>query len=191
MFAIPDFLRQQSAVTSMRVAAGQFLYKPTDESPFIFLIDTGAVKIGSLGPLGERVTYDLLLPGETFGNLHYLDSDGVEFFEFAQAATAASLLAVELAYFRHIIIHDPVVAEWFNRVVVRRWCKAETRLLHMAHADTDTRLQALQRAYNQSITDADGRVHNALRLLSYQEMADLTGTTRQTVSKKLNRQPVR
>lgn len=193
-FSVADYLlhHQKPAGTPsvgyQRVSRGAYIYRPADPAPFIYLIRKGVVKVGSFGALGERVLYDVLQPDETFGNLHYLDGDGVEFAEFAQAATSLDLLRIDFTYFRHMVVHDPVVAEWFNRVIVRRWCKAETRLLHRSQ-DVETRLVSLRNEYSTPVADADAKRHDMFRLLSHQEIADLIGTTRQTVSRKLKRLP--
>lgn len=186
---LTDYLIRQSpkACSRKRLERGDYIYKPGEDEPFVYLIEKGIVKIGSLGPLGERVVYDVLQPGETFGNLDYIDE--AEFFEFAQAATSLSVLTVELPFFRHIIINDPAVAEWFNETVVRRWHKAEMRLLHRAREPLDSRLIRLKDQYGQVVKDADAASHCAFVLLSHQEIADLVGATRQTVSKKLRHIP--
>ncbi|AQG79522.1 Crp/Fnr family transcriptional regulator [Spirosoma montaniterrae] len=187
---LTDYLITQSpkACLRKRLERGDYIYKPGDDAPYVYLLEKGVVKIGSLGPLGERVVYDVLRPGEVFGDLDYLDE--VEFFEFAQAATSLSIVVVQLSFFRHIIIHDPVVAEWFNETIVRRWYKAEMRLLHRAHETVENRLYRLKEQHIQVVKDADGLAHQVLQLLSHQEIADLVGATRQTVSKKLRRMPV-
>jgi CRP-like cAMP-binding protein len=174
----PDSLHQQ------RFEKGTYIYQPGDAQTHIHLVEAGVVKIGSYAPNGDRVIYDVLQPGEFFGNLNYLNTD-TEFFEFAKALTSVTVLSVELAFFRHSIVHDPVASAWFNENVVRRWCRAETRLLGMARADIETRLENLRNQYNKPVQDSSGRQHNVFNLLSHQNLADLIGTTRQTVSKKL------
>lgn len=163
---------------------GTYIYEPGDEQSCIYLIERGAVKIGSYSADGERVIYDVLQPGETFGDLDYLDG-GVEFFEFARTITSTTVLAIDLAFFKHIIFHDIVVSEWFNVAIVRRWWKAETRLLHMTRGNIQARLDNLRREYQKVIVDNEGHLHQLFDLLSHQDLADLIGSTRQTVSKKL------
>lgn len=166
------------------VEKGTYVYQPGDPQTHIHLIQRGVVKIGSYSPNGERVTYDVLQPDEFFGDLDYLGS-GIEFFEFAKAVTCLTVLSIERSFFKHLVVHDPVASEWFNRNVVRRWWKAETRLLHMTRGDIETRLDNLRKEYDKPVRDGENRPHNIFDLLSHQDMADLTGTTRQTVSKKL------
>lgn len=180
-------LSQEDAPGNVRIRTfdkGASVYQPGDEQTHIHLIEKGVVKIGSYSPDGERVVYDVLQPGEFFGDLRYLGSS-IEFFEFAKAVTSVTVLSVALPLFKHGIVHDPVLSDWFNSSVVRRWWKAETRLLHMTRGDIEARLDNLRKEYNQSVRDREGRPHNVFDLLSHQVIADLTGTTRQTVSKKL------
>ncbi|GAB3640449.1 Crp/Fnr family transcriptional regulator [Spirosoma arcticum] len=182
-----DWLRQAKApgdVFIRKFDKGIYVYQPGDEQTHIHLIEKGIVKIGSYSPDGERVVYDVLQPGEFFGDLNYL-GNGIEFFEFAKTITSITVLSIALPFFRHAIVHDPGLSEWFNGNVVRRWWKAETRLLHMTRGDIDARLGNLRNEYDKAIHDSEGRQHNVFDLLSHQVIADLTGSTRQTVSKKL------
>ncbi|QIP17480.1 Crp/Fnr family transcriptional regulator [Spirosoma aureum] len=160
-----------------------YIYQPGDQQTCIHLIERGVVKIGSYSPDGERVAYDILQPGEFFGDLNYLDD--TEFFEFAKAVTSVTVLSIDLRFFKHIIVHNPIASDWFNSNVVRRWWKAETRLLYMTRGDIDARLANLRKEYDKLVRDNEGKSHNVFNLLSLQVLADLTGTTRQTISKKL------
>lgn len=175
----------QQSIDAHRIDRGAFIYEPADCPPFVYLIKEGLIKIGSLSSGGERVVYDILKQGETFGNLHYLDDEGVEFVEFAQTATSVELYAIDFAFFRWAIVHDPLLANWFNTTLVRRWCKAETRLLHQARESIEARIDRFQQDFGTPIRDADNRHHRILSVLSHQEIGDLIGTTRQTISKKL------
>lgn len=182
-----DWLSRVNAhgdVSVQKFGKGSYVYQPGDEQTHIHLIEKGIVKIGSYSPDGERVVYDVLQPGEFFGDLNYL-GNGIEFFEFAKTITSVTVLSIALPFFRYAIVHDPALSEWFNSNVVRRWWKAETRLLHMTRGDIDARLDNLRRECDKSVYDSEGRQHNVFDRLSHQIIADLTGSTRQTISKKL------
>lgn len=163
---------------------GEYIYLPNSPQNYIYLIESGVVKIGSYANNGEKVIYDVLTPSETFGNLNYL-GENVPFFEFAQAISGAKTSVYELKFFKNIIVHDPLVSEWFNVTVVGRWSKAETRLLYMTRGNIEARLENLQKELSHEVIDKRGIPHNVFGLLSQQDIADLTGTTRQTVAKKL------
>ena len=184
-------LSQANAPENGRVQTfdkGVVVYQPGDEQTYIHLIEKGVVKIGSYSPDGERVVYDIRQPGEFFGDLQYL-GNGVEFFEFAKAVTSVTVLSIALPFFKHGVVHDLVLSDWFNSSVIRRWWKAETRLLHMTRGNIEARLDNLRKEYDKTVCDGEGRPHNVFSLLSHQVIADLTGTTRQTISRKLKDVP--
>ena len=165
------------------IQPGDFLYQPADADAYVYWVEKGLIKIGSLGDLGQRVLYDLLKPGELFGDLNYLDE--VTFFEYAQAATTTSVFAIEQQSFRQATTHNPVLAEWFNELIIRRWHRAETRLLHRNGLAVNDRIRYIQAQYNSLIIDANDQWQRPFDYLSYQEVGDLVGATRQTVSRKL------
>jgi len=165
------------------IKPGDFVYQPADADTNLYLIHKGLVKIGSLGDWGQRVLYDLLQPGELFGDLDYLNE--VVFFEYAQAATPVFVFAIDRPAFRHAVTHNPVLAQWFNETIVRRWHRTEIRLLHRNGLSVDDRIRHLQKQYTPLIRDANGQQQRPFDQLSYQEIGDLVGATRQTVSRKI------
>lgn len=185
MHAILDHLLDlcPQAWTRHLLDSGGYVYQPADADSCLYLIEKGLVKIGSLGTLGERILYDLLQPGELFGDLNYLDD--AEFFEFAQAATPLSVLAIDRTAFRRAVRLDPVLADWFQQTLVRRWHRAETRLLHRSSVPVEERIRQLEAQYSARVTDAHYHLHRPFDRLSLQEVGDLVGATRQTVSRKM------
>lgn len=176
------------ACTRQYLEPGSYIYQPADVDTHLYLIEKGLVKIGSLGAVGERILYDLLQPGDLFGDLDYLDD--AEFFEYAQAATPLSVLAIDRPMFRYAVMHHPLMADWFQQMLVRRWHRAETRLLHRSSESVDERIDRLDQQYATFVSDAHNRPHRPLDRLSLQEIGDLVGATRQTVSRKIKTRPV-
>lgn len=165
------------------VKAGDFLYAPGDVDTHVYLIEKGLIKIGSLGDWGQRILYDMLQPGELLGDLDYLDD--TTFFEYAQAATSASLFAINRGAFRYAVSHTPSLANWFSEMVVRRWHRTEVRLLHRNGLSVEERIRHLQKQYSALISDASNQPQHPFSQLSYQDIGDLVGATRQTVSRKI------
>ena len=159
-----------------------YIYNPGDSQKHIYLIDSGVVKIGSYDENGDEVVYDVLIPGEIFGNLKYLND---HFFEYARALCGCRLLAFNRDFFKQIIVNDPKVSEWFNITIVKRWCKAETRLMFMTKGKIEARVNNIIRELSHKIKDKNGIYHQVIDLLTYEDLANLAGTTRQTLAKKL------
>lgn len=161
---------------------GVYLYEPPVKATPIFEIITGIVKIGSYSEDGEEICFDILGPGDFFGNLNYLDG---QFFEFSRSLTEVRLRVFEIDYFKSIIISDPEVSEWFNRQIVLRWWKAENRLHAIRSLDVEAKVIKVMEGFYKLNQFQD--LKDLKKLLKLQDIADLTGLTRQTVSKVLKR----
>lgn len=183
-----DFLAEKDADFSVRfmeelfVEKGISLYRPPEKITPIYQIKSGLVKIGGYSEDGREVCYDVLKEGEFFGNLRYLDG---QFSEFAKVLTPVYLRKFDSDYFKYLIVHEPDVSEWFNKQVVKRWCRAEERLFAIRSLSPEERVNRICKYYSQEIVIGQGRKVKAIQVISIQDIADLTGLTRQTASKIL------
>jgi CRP-like cAMP-binding protein len=67
-------LQEIERITRMQeVKKRQPLYLPGDPSNTIYLLKKGRVKIATIAPSGKEVTFDILEPGEIFGELEVLE----------------------------------------------------------------------------------------------------------------------
>ena len=163
------------------------VYLPGQRLSCMYEIVQGAVKLGSYDDEGAEVVYDVVVERDFFGNLKYLNG---QFSEFARPLVKTRLRLYPLDFFRHLIVYEPEISEWFNYYVVKRWCNAETKLFK-SHGRTDKRVENLFQAMDLPVKDADGNSFNLLQLLTKQDIGDLVGATRQTVAaalKKFNQQ---
>lgn len=161
---------------------GEYIYMPPSKPNEMFQLTSGVIKIGSYSSVGEEVCYDLLFQNEVFGNMRYLNG---QFSEFAKAASDCHLKTYELHFYKWIIVHDPAVSEWFNKMAVSRWCRMETRLFKMCTLSPKQRLLELFNELNKEAFDANGKKINLPSLLSDLEIGNLCGLSRQTVAKLL------
>ncbi len=162
---------------------GEYLYQPTDRLDTLYVVERGALKVGSYSPRGKEVTYDVLTRGELVGNLQYLPDN--TFSEFARALTSGRVVLHPLRTFKKLVQQDRHLAEEFHQMVVRRWCRAETRLFHIASLTPTQRVAKLFEQYPLPIADAEGRGHPLRNLLTQQDIANLCGLTRQTTARIL------
>lgn len=175
-----DLLRKN--VSDVELEKGTILYRPPQRVTPIYEIVKGAVRIGTYSPDGTEVCYDILKPGEFFGNLQYLNG---QFSEFSKALTTVHLRAYDPTYFKGIIVNIPEISEWFNIQLVSRWCRAEDRLFAVRSLDASEKVRRITSHFQDQILDGKGNKINLMNLLTLQDIADLTGLTRQTVSKVL------
>jgi CRP/FNR family transcriptional regulator, cyclic AMP receptor protein len=175
-------------VRIVQVKKGNYLYMPPQKPGEMFLIQQGLVKIGTYTEEGAEVCYDLLYRQEVFGNLRYLNG---QFFEFAKALTDCTVACIELGFYKKMIVHDPLVSDWFNRSTIQRWCRMETRLFKICTLSPPKRLEALFREFDGEVEDAKGKKISIPTLLTSVDISQMTGLSRQTVAKLLKEKDVR
>ena len=184
-FSLFNYLKENevegiSQVKALEIEKGELLYQPPQRITPIYEIVKGAIRIGSYSPNGEEICFDILKPGDFFGNLQYLNG---QFSEFAKSLTPVVLRSYDLAFFKKITTQIPTVSEWFSHKLVSRWCRAEDRLFAVRSLNAQEKVQRILKQFQEHIEDGTGRKHSIVNLLTLQDMADLTGMTRQTVSK--------
>ncbi|MEM6844532.1 MAG: Crp/Fnr family transcriptional regulator [Bacteroidota bacterium] len=166
-----------------------FIYLPTDRPDRLFILNRGAVKLGNYSPKGVEVTYDIVCPGEFFGNLQYLP--GNVFSEFAKALSPVEVYSYPTRLFKEMIQQNTRVAEYFHKVMVRRWCRTETKLFANASLSPIERVKQLLSQYQQQVTTDTKKTVPIHTLLTQKDIANLTGLTRQTVAQIMKNRHVK
>ncbi|REG81404.1 Crp/Fnr family transcriptional regulator [Algoriphagus antarcticus] len=169
-------------VNTVEFEKGQLLYQPPQRITPIYEIVKGAICIGTYSPSGLEVCYDILKPGEFFGNLRYLNG---QFLEFAKSLSSVIVREYDCDFFKRITVVEPDISEWFNIQVVKRWCRAEDRLYAVRSLDAASKVRKIMVDFQNQVEDASGRLINLQKVITLQDIADLSGLTRQTVSKVL------
>lgn len=165
---------------TVQLEKGHLIYQPPNRITPIFEIVSGVVKIGSYSPDGEEVCYDILRPGDFFGNFQYLNG---QFSEFAKSLTPAELRVYDVDFFKQLVTNTPTLAEWFFKVLVSRWCRVEERLFAIRSLTPQEKVRKILPYFQVQILDASGKLFSLREVVTLQDIADLTGLTRQTVSK--------
>jgi len=170
-------------IRTIEVRKGEYVYLPSEPMNSMFEVMQGVIKLGSYSEEGTETVYEILQPGEFFGNLKYLDDK--LFVEFSKALVNTRLRVYKLPFFKRIIVHDPVVAEWFNKRVVLRWWKAENKLFKASSENARSKIIALYKEMNRMAADCQGKEHHLFSLLTKKDIGDIIGATRQTVATTL------
>lgn len=179
----------EDRVSILELKKGDYVYKPSEELYTAYEVVKGTLKIGSYAKDGTECTFEILKPGDIFGNLHYLDGN---FQEFAKCLSNVQLRLYDLVFYKRIVVEDHEILEWFNQYIVRRWCRSETRFFTIISEDILTRVQRLYREFNKEIFDAKGKSVNIFETFTQKDIADLTGATRQSIAqvfKKIHEHP--
>ncbi|TDK47929.1 Crp/Fnr family transcriptional regulator [Algoriphagus formosus] len=169
-------------ISDLEAERGTVLYQPPQRLTPIFEIIQGAVRIGTYSPMGEEVCYDLLKEGDFFGNLQYLNG---QFSEFAKSLTRVKLRQYDVQFFKHVCSNIPEASSWFSQKLVSRWCRAEDRLFAVRSMEPKEKVRRILAQFQEKFIDTRGKTYTLSEFLTLQDIADLTGMTRQTVSKSI------
>lgn len=161
--------------------ARQVIYAPTDASESVFLVVRGRVRIVSLTPEGKEAVLGLVEPGELFGEMALVSTSPRE--EHAEAALASTVAAIprdalEAAMSRH---GDLSLGIW--KFIGWRRQRIERRLRGLLFRSTRERvlLLVVDLAEQYGRPNRNGTVELGIRL-SHQEIANLIGATRESVT---------
>lgn len=174
---------------------GEVIYGPSKHYTHIYEIMDGAIKLGSISSQGIEVMHEIVLKDDFFGNLRLLEKNtnltgnlkGLHkpFSEFSKALVDSEICCYDYDFFKYLIINDPNVAEWFYPKIVSRWCKTESLFIGILSLPPRERIEHVHGLYNANIKMGLNKEINLNSIMSFQELADLTGTTRQLVANTL------
>lgn len=190
-----NMARLRESVFEKEFKKGEEVYGPSRHYTHIYELVEGAIKLGSISRRGVGIMHEILVREEFFGNLRLLDNNAglfgklkglhKPFSEFSKALVPTVVRCYEYDFFRHLMINDPNVAEWFYSKIVSRWCKTESLFICILSLPPRERIKHVYDLYDTKIRTGEHREVYLNKSLSFQEIADLTGTTRQLVAATL------
>jgi CRP/FNR family transcriptional regulator, cyclic AMP receptor protein len=163
---------------------GEFIYFEAFQHQLIYFIKTGHIRLGYLDDAGQRITKDILGPGDFFGQitLERTNLNG----EFAQAfKDTVSLCSFTIDRFTKLLNSRPDIAVKYSRLIGLRMKRFENRLINILHKDVKARLISFLRQLLQDELKPKFIENQKVIIpnyLTHEEMAHLIGTSRQTVT---------
>jgi CRP/FNR family transcriptional regulator, cyclic AMP receptor protein len=164
---------------------GDYIYLPKDDADKIFFVSEGRVKIGAIGDNGKEVTKVILTKGEVFGELA-LVSGGQKRSDFAYAMEDTDLCTVSVAEMKGLFRNHNALSAFFLNLMGSRVMVMEGRLESLVFKDSRTRVVEFLVEQGKKKGQAVGTETLVKRFITHQEIANLTATSRQTVTTVLN-----
>ncbi|MBK8393459.1 MAG: Crp/Fnr family transcriptional regulator [Saprospiraceae bacterium] len=163
---------------------GAYIYLQNDESKNIYFIASGQVKIGKMAEGGKEITKIILGKGEVFGEFAVLGEDGKK--EYAQAMEDTKLCVTNSEDIKKLMREHTQLSLLFLKMFRSRLLKMEHRLESLVFKYSRSRiLEFIVDEVNShgSRVGYEWVVRNGL---THQEIANLTATSRQTVTTIMN-----
>lgn len=158
-----------------------YIYFDAHQLNKLYFVKEGFVRIGSIDDDGNELVKDILQPGDVFGQIT-LEPENLEG-EFAQAhKTAVALCSFTVQRFEALLHRRPDLAVIFAKKVGQRMRRMENRLLNLLQKDVRSRLLYFFWTLflrSGAIDRSSCRMPN---YFTHEDIARLTGTSRQTVT---------
>ncbi|MEZ4359834.1 MAG: Crp/Fnr family transcriptional regulator [Kofleriaceae bacterium] len=181
----PDLLARLADRVELKEAKRRdVIYLPGDPGNSLFLVHGGRIKVSKVTRDGKSLTLSYCGPSELFGENCLLD--GGPRTEMAEAVENVLLSTVSRTDFEDLITGYPALGLALTRLVIGRRRDLENKVEALVFRDVSSKLAELlvKLAGEYGVEDARG-VLVALKI-THQELANLIGSTRETVSLTLS-----
>ncbi|OAV44531.1 Crp/Fnr family transcriptional regulator [Lewinella sp. 4G2] len=161
------------------------IYQPGETSEHLYLLQKGAIKISTHNNEGKEVIKQLIHPEAIFGELALVG-------ENTRNETAQSLkeevhyYTIRVADFQRILARNTTLNQQLLTLFGQRMIAAETKLENLIFKDARSRIVSF---LHEVVTKRGRRVGYEMLLkhsLTHQDIANITCTSRQTVTLVLN-----
>ncbi|MBK6929585.1 MAG: Crp/Fnr family transcriptional regulator [Saprospirales bacterium] len=163
---------------------GQSFFVPDDFSDRIFFITDGRVKISTTNDEGKEITKAILGKGEVFGELALVGEERRR--DWAVALENTTVCVVTLDELRALMRERSDLNLFFMRIFGTRQLEMERRLESLVFRDSRSRIVEFLVQLTRAKAQRVGYEWVIRKPITHQEIANLTATSRQTVTTTLN-----
>ncbi len=178
------FCPKRTGNVPLELSANQYVYLPEEPAQKIYLVTAGRIKIGTYGADGKEITKAILTPGEVFGEMALIGQESRR--DFAYVIEPARVCVLERTELQSMLRQRSDLQLFFMKLIGDRTLRLEQRLENLMFKSSRCRI--IEFLHN--LASTRGRVVGFERevgdMLTHKEIADLTGTSRQTVNSVLN-----
>lgn len=163
---------------------GDFIYLPEEEANKVFFINEGRIKISAISDDGKEVTKAILSTGELFGELGLIGE--LKRKDSAIAMEKTMVCSVTVEDMKMLMKDHSGLSMFLMKLMGSRVLQMEQRLESLVFKDSKTRIIEFLHELAAKKGDKVGFEVVVRKFITHQEIANLTATSRQTVTTVLN-----
>lgn len=163
---------------------GTHIYMPEDAANKIYFIQEGRIKIGAYGSQDKEITKAILGKGEVFGELAIVDSTARR--DYAIAMENSTVCVINKEDMKDLMKDHSKLNLFMMRLMGKRTIEMEKRLESLVFKDSRSRIIEF---LSDLVAQKGQRVGYEMlvrKFVTHQEIANITATSRQTVTTVLN-----
>lgn len=162
-----------------------FIYFSQDPSDHVYLIKSGRIKIGSYSDDGKEIIKAILQPGEIFGELALVGEETRG--DFAQAIDKdVEICPLTVFDMSELMKRNQQLSLQITQLIGFRLLKAERKIESLVFKDSRTRIIEYLYELGKDRGEKVGFEMLVKNFFTHQDIANLTATSRQTVTTVLN-----
>ena len=172
------------ATTMTRCSVGQRILSPDDPTERIHILKKGKVRVYRVTPDGKQLTLDIFDKGTILGDMSLLGQEPIPE-AFAEALDEAVICTISPDEMRRLVERYPSIGVNIISYLSRRLRDAESELESMAYQRVGQRLarKLIDLSSRFGVKTSRGTLIEAR--LTQQELAEMIGTTRETLAHTL------
>lgn len=160
------------------------IFSPGDPGTHIYYVLSGRIKIYNLAREGREVIYWFCTPKDFFGLAELCG--GAQRTVFAEAVENSELLCINQRHFEELIQRNPEISFALMRIFGSRIRKAHDTIKDLVTCDVRSRVAQLITKLGKVVGDETVKGIEFRNKFTHQEMADMIGATRTTVTEVIN-----
>lgn len=178
---LPEDIRRLEAGSRVRrFKRGETVYLPADAADGVLLLTSGRIKICHLTPEGKQSILVFVEPGELFGELSLLDTNTRE--EYAEAIESSQIVLIPRELIHWAMAKYAHVTLGVTKLIGLRRRRVERRLKNLLFRSNRERLIFLiLELLEQYGENKSSGIELGIKL-SHQDLANIIGSTRETVT---------
>jgi CRP/FNR family transcriptional regulator, cyclic AMP receptor protein len=172
-----------SVAVPRRWSAGEVIFREGDAGDTCYVVQNGCVRVTRNHSDGRTITLAELRTGDLFGELAMFDSERRSAtVEAAEETTGVALLAGDM---RRILMRHPDIAIKLLSAFAERLKEANERISRQSFQTVASRVAGVLLAHTEASTAEGGSGQNVLIRSTRAEIAQLAGSSRESVSRFL------
>ena len=179
-----EFAQLEHIFVSRSYRKGQIIFLEEETGSYMYLVLSGKVKVSKSGSGGRETILAIHRTGDFFGEMSLLD--GKTSPATVSAMEDARIISGSGADFHKYLLHNEKVMRQIINVLCARLRQVwQAQSLSSSTADARIRMGIYQLASRHGIRDARGTIVDLK--ITHQELAEMVGTSRETVTRALAR----
>ena len=179
-------LQELDERTVMKTAdKNEYVYFPKEPSKIMFFLKKGRIKIGSYSKDGKEIIKAILYPGEVFGEMGIVGETNRKDFAMAMDSDTR-MCTINIEEFREIMNSNPHLSLQITKNIGEKLRNVERRLESLIFKDARERIIDFMIDMADRYGKKIGFEVLVKHDLTHQDIANLTATSRQTVTTVLN-----